>query len=136
MNRDQLCADLERDEGLRLKPYLDSVGVLTIGIGRNLQDVGITKAEAYMLLGADIDTACGVLDRNLPWWRDLSEARQRAVVNMCFNLGITRLLGFSKALAALKAGQYEEAARQFLDSRWATQVGQRAQRIAELIRKG
>jgi lysozyme len=77
-----------------------------------------------------------VLDRNLPWWRDLSEARQRAVVNMCFNLGITRLLGFSKALAALKAGQYEEAARQFLDSRWATQVGQRAQRIAELVRKG
>lgn len=136
MNRDLLQADLERDEGLRLKVYIDSVGIPSIGIGRNLKDVGITKAMAYEMLAEDVDTACGVLDRNLPWWRDMTEARQRALVNMCFNLGITRLMGFSKALAALKAGDYDEAARQFLDSRWADQVGQRAQRIAELIRKG
>lgn len=136
MNRDLLTADLVRDEGLRLKPYVDTVGKLSIGIGRNLDDVGITKAEAYMLAAGDIDGVERDLDRSLPWWRDLSEPRQRAVANLCFNLGISRLLGFKKALAALKAGDYERSADEFLDSLWARQVKARATRVTDLIRRG
>lgn len=136
MNRDLLTADLERDEDKRSKVYKDSLGIETIGVGRNLRDKGLSEDEIQYLLANDIRGSEKDLDARLPWWRGLSEARQRALANMCFNLGITRLLGFAKALAALKAGDYEEAARQFLDSRWASQVGQRAQRIAELIRKG
>lgn len=134
MNRDLLTADLERDEGVRLRPYRCTAGKLTIGIGRNIEDVGITKAEAYMLLGGDIDRVCADLDRSLPWWRQLSEGRQRALANLCFNLGISRLMGFQKMLAALKAGDYAEAAHELLDSRYAQQVGARAQRVAALIR--
>lgn len=136
MNRDLLAADLERDEGLRLKVYKDALGIETIGVGRNLRDVGISKTEAYMLLGADIDNVVADLDRALPWWRQLSEPRQRALANCAFNLGISRLLGFRNALALLKAGDYSKAADEFLNSRWASQVGSRAHRIADLIRKG
>jgi len=136
MNRDLLTADLERDEGLRLKVYKCTSGKNTVGIGRNLDDLGITKAEAYMLLGGDIDRISAELDKALPWWRSLSEPRQRALANLTFNLGIARLLGFPKMLAALKSGDYAEAARQLLDSRYATQVGSRAHRVASLIEKG
>jgi len=136
MNRDLLTADLVRDEGLRLKPYVDTVGKLSIGIGRNLDDVGITKAEAYMLAAGDIEGVERDLDRSLTWWRDLSEPRQRAVANLCFNLGISRLLGFKRALAALKAGDYERSADEFLDSLWARQVKARATRVTDLIRRG
>lgn len=134
MNRELLTADLERDEGLRLKPYNCTAGKLTIGIGRNIEDVGITKAEAYMLLAGDIDRVIADLDRALPWWRQLSEPRARALCNLVFNMGISRVLGFPKMLAALKSGDYAEAAKQLLDSRYAQQVGQRAQRVAALIR--
>ena len=136
MNRDLLTADLERDEGLRLKAYQCTSGKWTIGLGRNIEDLGITKAEAYMLLGGDIDRISAELDKALPWWRSLSEPRARALFNLTFNMGIARLLGFPKMLAALKAGEYAEAARQLLDSRYAQQVGSRANRVAALIEKG
>jgi lysozyme len=136
MNRDLLTADLERDEGLRLKAYKCTAGKVTVGIGRNLDDLGITKSEAYMLLGGDIDRISAELDKSLPWWRQLSEPRARALANLTFNLGIVRLLGFPKMLAALHQGQYAEAARQLLDSRYAQQVGSRANRVASLIEKG
>lgn len=126
--------DLKRDEGLRLKPYRDTVGKLTIGYGRNLDDVGITEDEAEYMLEGDIEHVLEQLDRTLPWWNDLNESRKRALVNMAFNLGIGGLLKFKKMLAALKAGDYEHAAVEALDSRWAKQVGQRADRIAELLK--
>lgn len=131
-----LKAELRRDEGVRLKPYRDAVGKLTIGVGRNLDDVGIAAAEAELLLDADVARAAADLDRALPWWRKLTEARQRALLNMAFNLGLPRLLGFEGMLAALAAGDPVRAAAEALDSRWARQVGERAQRIARMIREG
>lgn len=131
---DDLLVDLQRDEGLRLKPYLDSVGILTIGYGRNLHDVGISKAEAEALLRADVEVAEAELDRVLPWWRDLPEPAARGLQNMVFNLGLPRLLKFSRMLAALKSGDYEAAAVESLDSEWAGQVGDRAERIAARYR--
>ncbi len=136
MNIEYMKSELRRDEGLRLKPYRDTVGKMTLGVGRNLDDVGITAEEADYLLENDIGRAMADLDRNLPWWRGLSEARQRALVNMAFNLGLPRLLGFKGMLAALQAGDYAAAAREAIDSKWAKQIGARAQRIAMMLAEG
>jgi lysozyme len=131
-----LVDELVRDEGLRLKPYRDSVGKITIGVGRNLDDVGIDQEEAFHLLGNDIDGAAADLDKALPWWRSLNGVRQRALLNMCFNLGIDRLLEFQRALAAMQACDWDLAATEMLASAWAGQVGPRAKRLAEMVRTG
>lgn len=131
-----LSADLRRDEGVRLRPYRCTAGKLTIGVGRNLDDTGISAEEAEILLSNDLRQVVAGLDRAVPWWRGLSEPRRRGLANMAFNLGLPRLLGFRRMLAALQAGQGEEAARQALDSQWAGQVGDRAHRIAQMFREG
>jgi len=136
MDAQKMIAELERDEGMRLKPYPDSMGVLTIGVGRNLRDVGITKGEAYQMLHNDIDRVTQELDEHLPWWSTLSEVRQRVLVNMCFNLGYARLLGFRSALAAMQIGDWEGAASGMMASQWANQVGPRAVRLAAMMRTG
>ena len=133
MNRDLLTAELTRDEGVMLKPYRDTVNVLTIGVGRNL-DNGISEEEAVYLLNNDIDTATLELDRVFPWWSEMPEPAQRALVNMAFNLGLPRLSNFTNMLDHLKAGRYHAAAGEALDSKWAKQVGPRAERIADLFR--
>jgi len=129
----ELVAELVRDEGLRLKPYRDSVGKLTIGVGRNLDDVGISPDEAQYLLGNDIASAEAMLDLRVSWWRRLDEDRQRVLVNMAFNLG-ERLLGFERTLGAIANGSYDVAADAMLQSKWAQQVGPRAVRLAERMR--
>lgn len=140
MNKDALAAQLEIDEGLRLKPYKDTVGKMTIGIGRNLDDVGISKSEAMMLLGADIDKVCAQLDAALPWWRNMSDRRQQALANMCFNMGIGNstkgLLSFRNTLSSMQAGDYKAAAQGMLNSTWAKQVGDRAKRLADMMERG
>lgn len=136
MNVELLTAELERDEELRLKPYRDSLGNLSIGIGRNLDDEGISRHEALMMLANDIDKRVRLLDEHLPWWRSLDEVRSRVIVNMCFNLGIGGLLGFRRMLAALKAGDYDTAADEMADSKWARQVGDRAVRLVAMMRAG
>lgn len=136
MNRAALSNQLVLDEGLRLKPYTDTVGKTTLGVGRNLTDRGITQIEAMMLLDNDIITVEKDLDRSLPWWRSLSEARQQAVSNMVFNLGIIRFLGFKKMLAALQICDYVTASNEMLSSKWAEQVGKRANRLSDMILKG
>ena len=129
-----ILADLKRDEGLRLKPYKDTVGKLTIGYGRNLDDRGISGHEAVVLLENDFLDALIETVRQFPWSRGLPVPQRRALVNMCFNLGLRRLSGFVKMLAALEAGDGELAAAEALDSKWAGQVGDRAERIAALYR--
>ena len=136
MNRDFLIEELKRDEGVELKAYQDTVGIWTIGIGRNLQDVGVSMAEAEFLLATDIDVAVSELQRTFDWFEDLSDARQRVCVNMCFNLGLTRLLGFKKFLAAMEEGDWETAGVEMLDSKWARQVGARSTRLKDLLVEG
>ena len=134
MNIEALKVDLLRDEGCKLKPYLDTVDKLTIGVGRNLSDNGITMAEASALLENDITSVIVELDRCLPWWRALPELKGRALANMAFNLGLPRLLKFSQMLTALECGEWDMAADEALDSNWAKQVGERAERIAIAFR--
>ncbi len=127
---------LIRDEALRLKPYKDSVGKLTIGVGRNLDDVGISREEAIQLLANDIERALAWLRTHLPWTLELDEIRQAALANMVFNMGGQKLEGFVQFLAKLKAQDFEGAAKEMLNSLWAKQVGDRAERLAEQIRTG
>lgn len=130
--RDQLL----RHEGLRLKPYRDSVGKLTIGVGRNLDDVGISHEEALFLLDNDISQARARVLHVLPWAAHLDTSRFEVLINMAFNMGITGLLGFPKFLGALESGDFPTASREMLDSEWAAQVGQRAQELAQIMRTG
>jgi len=143
-NRPLLLKELERDEGLRLKPYKDTIGKLTIGVGRNLDDVGITHQEAMELLANDVDRVTVTLDKHLPWWRSLSDARQRVLINMCFNMGWDNprtpqregLSGFVNTLSAIERGDYADAAVRMLRSKWARQVGQRAKRLSQMMERG
>ena len=127
--------DLKRDEGFRSKPYRDTVGKLTIGYGRNLNDVGINKEEAEELLRHDIIVANREL-LSFYWYDDLTSCRRRALINMVFNLGFTKFRKFKKMVAAFEAEDYSLAADEVLDSDWSKQVGDRANRIADLIRLG
>lgn len=139
----QLTSDLRRDEGEKLHAYQDSEGYWTIGVGRLIdprRGGGISKEESAYLLRNDIARVTADLDRALPWWRSLSEARQRVLLNMGFNLGVGStkkgLLSFRNTLAAIERGDYVTAARGMLASKWARQVGVRAERLAQLMREG
>ncbi len=127
---------LIRHEGLRLKPYLDTKKKLTIGVGRNLDDVGITRDEAWALLNNDIARVRREVKRAFPWFSKVNPVRKDVVLNMVFNLGLQRFRGFRKAIAAIKAQDWDEAARQMLDSQWASQVGRRARELAAMMRRG
>ena len=129
-----LIEDLKRDEGFRSHPYKDTVGKWTIGYGRNLDDVGISHEEAEVLLKHDIGHAIEEVNHAFPFIQTAPLPVKRAVYNMCFNMGINRLSGFVNMLAALEARSYSDAADHAMDSKWATQVGPRAERIAELFR--
>jgi lysozyme len=136
VNRDALVDRLKVHEGLELKPYRDTVGKLTIGIGRNLDDVGISADEARQLCLNDVIKVEQQLDASLPWWRNMDEVRQQVLAEMCFNLGITRLLGFSHMLAYLEVGNTSGAAEEMLNSAWAHQVGKRAQVLSRAMKMG
>lgn len=128
--------ELIRDEGLRLKPYKDSVGKVTIGIGRNLTDVGISQDEARLLLTNDIQKCVDLLDKALPWWRKLSLTRQRVLANMGFNMGVQTLCTFKTFLGLVQAGEYKQAAQDMLSTKWASQVNQRAVRLSSMMETG
>ena len=134
---ERIKEQLIRHEGLRLKPYRCTAGKLTIGIGRNLDDCGISQKEAYVLLENDIQNCeKQMLDEIPEIYNPLDEVRKSVLLNMCFNLGIGGLLGFNNTLAFIAAGDWERAANGMLASKWAKQVGRRAIELSELIRKG
>lgn len=139
--RERLRLQLERDEGTQIRNgrhviYDDSVGVPTVGYGRNLRDKGLSQREADYLLDNDIrDARAGVVAR-LPWAIGLPEARLAVLINMAFNLGLAGLLSFKKTLAAVQQGDYETAGLEMLDSKWRRQVGVRAERLALQMRSG
>tara|TARA_R100000149_G_C5815064_1_gene96732 strand:- start:108 stop:545 length:438 start_codon:yes stop_codon:yes gene_type:complete len=133
MDVEKLKNQLILHEGLELKSYTCSAGYVTLGVGRNVEELGITEEEARYLLDNDILRVGEELDNAIPWWRDMSEVRQRVVVDMVFNLGISRFLNFRKAINAMQEQDWEEAAAQMLDSRWADQVGQRSHRLAKAM---
>ncbi|MCK9158783.1 MAG: lysozyme [Candidatus Cloacimonetes bacterium] len=108
---------------LRLKPYRCTAGKLTIVIGRNLDDCGISQSEDYVMLINDIMNCEKQLQSKIPdIYNGLDEVRKSVLLNMCFNLGINGLLGFKNTLAFVKVGDWERAANNMLVSKWAKQV--------------
>ena len=135
-----LKSQLQRDEGgFQRYAYQDSEGYWTIGFGRCIDSrrgKGLSLAEADALLDSDIAEFTVAVIAALPLSRTLDEARMGVLVGMAFNLGTAGLLGFKKFLSACERGDWFTAAAHMLDSKWARQVGIRAQRLAEQMRDG
>lgn len=126
---------IKKHEGLNLKPYKCPAGKLTIGYGRNLEDNGISQVEAEELLQNDVQ-CCYIECMKFSFWNKLNDARKVVLLDMCYNLGISRLKGFKKMLAALDLGAYNRAAKEMLDSKWAFDVKTRAKELAQIMVKG
>lgn len=139
-----LMQEIRRDEGVRYNQYLDSLGIPTCGIGHNLKahplpdgwKFPLSDEQVDGLLASDLLMTFSGLDAHLGWWRTLTYARQRVMVNMAFNMGINGLLTFKNTLSAIQRGYYEQAATGMLSSKWASQVGDRATRMAGMMRVG
>ncbi|KVE45476.1 glycoside hydrolase family protein [Burkholderia sp. BDU5] len=131
----KLKAELTRDEDRRYRIYTDTVGKVSGGIGRNLTDKGFRDNEIDLMYQNDVAETEAWLDRYLPWWSSLDPVRQRVLMNMAFNMQ-GKLLGFRNFLAAAQRGDWSTAEAEMLDSLWARQVGDRAKRLASMMRSG
>lgn len=135
---------IKRDEGFRALPYKDSRGILTIGYGRNLRDVGISEDEAAYLAQNDLAYCYAKLSAVLPIFPKLDAPRQYVLdaprqyvlTNMCYNLGIYKLMNFKDMLAALEVSDYTKAANEMKSSIWYSQVGDRAVRLCDIMKNG
>ena len=137
MNLDALEQQLIEHEGLELDMYTDTVGIKTIGVGRNLEHVGLrNEAEARFLLRSDILAICAELENRLPWMSELDEIRQRVLIDMAFNLGVAGLCKFTNTLEHVEGRRFDQASVEMLDSRWADQVGRRAVRLSKMMATG
>jgi len=138
MNFEALIDALKLDEGLALKPYMDTAVPprITIGHGRNLSDKGISHQEAHDMLVRDAIQAQRDAADLVPNWLMLSDVRQNVLSNMAFNLGKSRLMQFHDFLAAVNSSRFDDAAIEMLDSKWAEQVGHRATRLAQEMHSG
>ena len=134
----KLIEMLKLHEGVRSKVYMCSAGYETIGVGRNIAEsgLGLSEDEIEYLLKNDIKRVREELEDNYFWFAALNEVRQDAMIDISFNLGLTRLRGFVKALEAMSREQFDIAADEFMDSRWSQQVGNRAVEVTEMIRTG
>lgn len=122
-------------EGLKLKPYRCSANKLTIGVGRNLEDKGITKEEAMLLLENDIINIRKQL-KKYHWFVKQSYIRRKVLIDMAFNLGIPGLLKFKKMILALCQDDHNKAADEMIDSDWYKQVPNRSKRLVKMMRTG
>lgn len=125
-----------RHEGFREKAYTDSEGILSIAFGRNIQQVGVTREEGLFLLANDIRRVVNEAADHFYWFKSLNVPRQDVVLSMLYNLGLVRFNTFTKFTAALSFQNYDKAATEMLDSKWASQVGERAKELAQIMRSG
>ena len=135
MDVSKLKESLILSEGLRLKAYKDTVGKVTIGVGRNLDDVGISREEAFLLLDNDIKRVEVDLQK-VNGFLDLIDVRQHVIAEMVFNMGFSSVMKFKQMWAAIAVQEWHKAADAMLDSLWARQVGKRAERLAKHMRLG
>lgn len=129
----ELETELTIDEGKRLNPYKDTVGKISIGIGRNLTDTGISVKECQDMFMDDCMTCIHDLDTNLSWWRAAPPNVQRVLINLCFNLGWTRFSAFHQFLALVQAGDYAAASNDLRTTAWWSQVGPRGPRMVKRL---
>jgi len=136
MNRTRLAAQLAVDEGRKRRLYRDTVGKLTIGVGRNIDDRGLRDDEIDLMLSNDINEAVGIARALVSNFDKLDDVRQEVVVNMAFNMGIVRLGGFKRFITALTRLDFQNAADEMKNSSWYTQTGDRAVRLVYAMREG
>lgn len=129
-----IYSQLERDEGFRAKPYQDTEGHWTVGFGWNLEAVPLDIDIARMILQREVEKRTAALRRDYSWFDSLSECRQAVLINMAYNLGTEGLAKFERTLGSIASGNYDLAARQMLESKWAKQVGDRALRLSIQMR--
>ena len=123
-------------EGVRLKPYRDTKGVLTIGVGRNLDDCGISEDEAMFLLNNDLTTCETQLSR-YDWYVGLDKVRQGVIIELVFNVGLPKALQFKNMIIAIINENWAGASNELLDSAWANQVGAtRSENMASRLLRG
>lgn len=122
-------------EGLRLKPYDDQVGKTTIGVGRNLDDVGISLDEAMFMLDHDIGDRVAFFD-GIPWFDGLDDVRQRVVLDMAFQLGRGGFMHFVETIDHILAGDFAAAADSMKNSKWAKQTPVRCEALSTMMRTG
>lgn len=136
---ERLVKQLRLHEGSRQFAYEDHLGYVTVGVGRCLDEkvgLGLSEAEIDFLLKNDIERCTAELQQRFDWFDGLDEVRKVALIDMNFNMGITRLSKFKNMLSALEEARYDDAATEALDSRWAKQVGQRSINVSEMLRTG
>ena len=130
-----LAEQLTRHEGKRSKPYRDSVGKWTVGIGRNIDDVPFSDDEIDLMFLNDILRASQDAQKFV-WFDNLNEVRQSVIVNMIFNMGFAAFCEFRKTIKYIEQGDYKNAAKEMLNSRWAEQVQGRAHELSGLMATG
>lgn len=135
-NWTQVISNLKKHEGLSLTLYKCPAGKLTIGYGHNIEDIGITEDVAELLLQQDAFIAAKQVSSNIDCFYSLTEARQYVLIDMCFNMGLSKLMQFKKMLRALDLGDYKTAAKEMLNSKWAVQVKSRANYLACVMQSG
>lgn len=137
MNKYALIESLEEHEGKRRLPYDDSLGFATIGIGHKLDSIPLSDKAIYQILQDDIEHTEQELHRVIPYWHEgLNEERQNVIVEMAFQLGATGVKGFKRMWEAIKAENFQLAAKEMTNSRWFKQTPNRAEALAERMRKG
>ena len=122
-------------EGMELKPYVDTVGKLTVGVGRNLTDKGLSREEALMLLNNDLCDAIDDVRHNFSCYDTLSRPRQLVLISLAFNLGRVGLSRFVRFIGSVHLGHYDEAADHLLDSLAAKQAPARYHQLAQMMRE-
>ena len=139
MNKHRLREQLRHDEGVVPHAYRDSEGYWTIGVGRLIDERKgglLSPKEIEYLLDNDIERVSIDIQKEWTWLNDLNDVRQEVLANMRFNLGMPKLRKFQRMIASLERQDWEDASREMLDSKWATQVGNRAVRLSEAMRTG
>ncbi len=134
MTKDEIKKWIKGHEGLNLKPYICKEGRVSIGYGRNIQDNGISIDEAELLFNNDLNKTEKEL-LQYGWYLNSPTNVKDALLNMCFNLGIQKLLTFTKMINAIIDKNYTQAAKEVMESKWAHQALKRAKDVAVMIRE-
>ena len=130
----EMKKELEMDEGYKKAPYRDTVGKITIGVGRNLTDNGLSDSEIDFMLENDIENCYKQLQQKYPWFLSLPEPQQRVMINLCFNMGLNRLAQFGTFLGFMSRREFAQAAADLETTAWYEQVGERGPRMVERLK--
>tara|TARA_R110002153_G_scaffold57817_6_gene158819 strand:+ start:910 stop:1338 length:429 start_codon:yes stop_codon:yes gene_type:complete len=136
MDAERLLHTLIRHEGIKYKPYRCTAGKLTIGVGRNIEDVGISESEAMHMLKNDVAVVAAQCMGSFEWYAGLNEYRQEAIINLVFNMGLSKFKQFKKTISYIESGDFEKAGAELLDSNYARQVKGRAVEVANMLSDG